>query len=128
MVTAVSWSCCLRRGAGRPVDPGNGAAGWVMAALRADHAGRPDMRRLDAVPVETGLVAAAEYLQRTVLADGVRPVEDPVLPCAQAAEDAGLHGLRRAEAQVGFEAGQRIGRQARAFLHGNADLVFPVDV
>src|SRR6202012_1284691 len=66
--------------------------------------------------------------ERAGLADRVRPLEDPVLPRAQAAEDLGFHGLGAGEAQVGLKPGQAIGREAGALLQKNADLVVPVDI
>src|SRR5690606_41775978 len=82
----------------------------------------------DAVPVESRFLALAVDLQRALVADRVRPDEDPVLPGGQAPEDARLHGFLAGEAQVGLEAGQRVGRHRRALLDRDADLVGPVDV
>jgi hypothetical protein len=62
------------------------------------------------------------------LADGVGADENPVLPGREAAEDAGFHGFAGAEAQVGFHAGQRVGREAGALFEDDADFVFPVQV
>src|SRR5882672_12660860 len=83
---------------------------------------------LDAFPVEFRLGAGAVDLERALLAHRVRPVEDPVLPRGEAAEDAREHGLRAGEAQARLHGGERIGRKARALLEGEADLVVPVDV
>src|SRR5208283_5588882 len=80
----------------------------------------------DPGPVEFRLAAGAEYFQRPRLAHGVGPDEDPVLPCRKAAEDAGFHRLDHAEAQVRLHAGERIRREARALLEGDANLVVPV--
>ena len=55
-------------------------------------------------------------LQRAFFADGVRPLEDPVLPRRQPAEDLRLHRLGPGEAQVRFEAGHRVGRERGARL------------
>src|SRR5258706_11132242 len=82
---------------------------------------------LDPVPVELRLAAAAEDLECTGLAHRVRPDEDPVLPRRQATEDARLERLAAAEPQVRLEPGQRIGRQAAAFLERKTDLVRPVE-
>src|SRR5438067_2001658 len=49
--------------------------------------------------VEVGSHAGlAVERQRALLADGVGPLEDPVLPGGEAAEDLGLHRLRAGEA------------------------------
>src|SRR6266498_4226946 len=82
----------------------------------------------DAVPVESRLVAGAEYLQRAGLAHGIRAAENPVLPRGKAAEDARFHRLDDAEAQVRFHAGQRVGRQAGALLERDPDLLGPVEL
>src|SRR5438132_704294 len=47
-------------------------------------------------------------------------------PCAQPPENLRLHRLRAGEAQIGLHAGERVGREARAFLEHDADLVVPV--
>src|SRR2546423_10752071 len=81
-----------------------------------------------ALPVEFRLGAGAVDLERAVLADRVRPVEDPVLPGGEAAEDARQHGLGAGEAQARLHAGERIGRQAGALLDRQADLFLPVEL
>ena len=78
--------------------------------------------------VEAGLLAGAVDLERALLADGVRALEDPVLPGGEAAEDARHHVLLAGEAQVRLQAGQRVGRHRGALLERDADLVVPVDV
>src|SRR5258706_6785257 len=83
---------------------------------------------LDAIPVEGGLLALAVDLERALVAHGIRAAEDPVLPRGEAPEDARLHRLRAAEAQVGLEAAQRVGRHRRPLLERDADLVVPVDI
>src|SRR5216683_8454945 len=83
---------------------------------------------LHAFPVEAGLVAGAEYLQRTGFAHGIGANEDPVLPSGEAAEDPCFHGLGDTEAEVRFQAGQRVRRQTRALLEGYADFLGPVEV
>src|SRR4051812_5924949 len=66
--------------------------------------------------------------QRALVADRVGPLEDPVLPGGETGEDFRFHGLGSAEAQIGFHAGEGVGREARAFLQEDADLVLPIDV
>src|SRR6266545_3995060 len=78
--------------------------------------------------IECRLLAGAVALERALLADRVRPLEDPVLPGGEAGEDFRFHGLGTAEAQIGFEPGEAVGREARALFQENADLVLPVDV
>ena len=80
------------------------------------------------VEVEAGLLAGAVDLERALVADGVGPLEDPVLPRGEPAEDARRHVLLAGEAQVRFQAGERVGRHRGALLEGDADLVVPVDV
>ena len=75
----------------------------------------------------SGLPCCPYDLQRALLADGVRPLEDPVLPRGQPAEDLRLHRLRPGEAQIRFEAGQRVGRQRRARFDRQPHFVVPVD-
>ena len=60
----------------------------------------------DPLRIVFGAYAAAVALQRAVLADGVGPLEDPVLPRAQPAENLGFHGFRTGEAQIGLEPGK----------------------
>src|SRR5215468_7956695 len=78
--------------------------------------------------IEHRLLAGAVALERPLLADRVGALEDPVLPGGEAGEDFRFHGLGPAEAQIGFEPGEPIGREARALLQEHADLVLPVDV
>ena len=59
--------------------------------------------------IEHRLLAGAVALERAVLADGVGTLENPVLPCGQPREDFRFHRLRSGKAQIGFEAGERIG-------------------
>src|SRR5437879_10397002 len=87
-----------------------------------------DLTPLDTFPVEFGFCSGTVDLQCTLFADGVRAVEDPVLPRGEAPEDARRHGLRPGEAQACLHRGERVGREARALLDRQADLVFPVDV
>src|SRR5712691_6321103 len=76
--------------------------------------------------VEGRLHAAAVELERALRADRVGALEDPVLPSGEPAEDLRLHGFWPGEAQVGFHAGQRVGREARALLQHDSELVVPV--
>jgi hypothetical protein len=78
--------------------------------------------------IEHRFLAGAVALERALLADRVRSLEDPVLPGGQPREDLRFHRLGAAEAQVGFKPSQSIGREARALLEENADFVLPVDV
>src|SRR3954467_11001534 len=78
--------------------------------------------------IEGRLLAGAVALERAFLADGIGTLEDPVLPGGQAREDFRFHGLGTAEAQIGFEPGEAIGREARALLQEHADLVFPAAI
>src|SRR6202023_1096138 len=74
------------------------------------------------------LLTGAVALQRALLADGVGALEDPVLPRREAREDLRFHGLRSDEAQIGFHAGETVGREAGALLEEPPDLVIPVDI
>ncbi len=85
-------------------------------------------RGSDAVPVELGLVALAVNLERSVFANGVGALEDPVLPSGQASEHAGEQILRSVEAQIGFHACEGVWRHGHAFLDCDAHFVVPVDV
>src|SRR5215470_3820327 len=78
--------------------------------------------------VEHRLLPGAVALERALLADRVGTLEYPVLPGGQPREDFRFHGLWAAEAQIGFEPGEAVGREARALLQEHADLVLPVDV
>src|SRR5581483_1519804 len=72
--------------------------------------------------------ARAVELERALLADGVRPLEDPVLPGGQTPENLGLHGLRAGKAQVRLHAGHGVRREACALLEQDAQLVVPVEI
>src|SRR5262245_40430857 len=78
--------------------------------------------------IECRLLTGAVALECAVLADGVGSLEDPVLPGGKSGEDFRFHRLRAAEAQIRLEAGEAVGRKARAFLEEHANLVFPIDV
>src|SRR5215510_12002112 len=80
-----------------------------------------------AAVVELGTVGRAVALERAALAHGIGALEDPVLPGGEPAEDARLHGLGTGEADVGLHAGERVGREGRALLQREAQLVLPVD-
>src|SRR6478735_2659741 len=78
--------------------------------------------------IEHGLLASAVAAQRTLFADGVGALEDPVLPGGEPGKDFRFHRFRAAEAQVCFQAGETVGREARALLEEDADFVLPIDV
>src|ERR1700738_2572517 len=78
--------------------------------------------------IELRLLAGAVAAQRAGFADRVGALEDPVLPRRQAREDFRFHGLRSDEAQIGFHAGEAVGREAGALLKKHPDLVVPVDI
>src|SRR3954470_4398558 len=84
--------------------------------------------RSDPLPVVVGALAGAVAAQCSLGAGGVGPLEDPVLPGGEPAEDLGLGGLPAGEAEVGLHAGERVGGEARALLDEEPDLVLPVDV
>src|SRR5436853_5997643 len=83
---------------------------------------------LRAVPVELGGFGVAVEGQSALVADGVGALEDPVLPGGEAAENFRLERFGAGEAQRRFHAGERVGREARALLEGEANLVVPVDL
>src|SRR5258708_22812961 len=78
--------------------------------------------------IELRLLAGAVTPERAVLADRVGALEDPVLPRRQAGEDLRFHGLGPGEAQIGFHAGEAVGRERGALLEEQPDLIIPVDV
>ena len=55
---------------------------------------------LNTFPIEFGAGTATEHLERAGLADRVRTLKDPVLPCGEPAENARLHGLAAGEPQA----------------------------
>src|SRR5439155_1686938 len=73
-------------------------------------------------------LARAVDLERALRADSVRALEDPVLPRREAAEDLALERLGPAEPNRRLHTGERVGRERRALLERDADLVVPVDV
>src|SRR5215468_2109894 len=86
------------------------------------------LARSGPLPLELRPLGLAVQGERAVLAGRVGAGEDPVLPGRQAAEDLGLQGLGADEPERLLHAGQRIGRQRRALLDGDAELVGEVDV
>src|SRR5271167_4870645 len=85
-------------------------------------------RLLNPRHIELRLLAGAVAAQRAVFADRVGALKDPVLPRRQAREDFRFHGLGTDEAQIGFHAGEAVGREAGALLEEHPDLVIPVDI
>src|SRR5215510_15111349 len=89
---------------------------------------RPPESSLNAFPAELRLAAGPEHLQRALLADRIRSVEDPVLPRRQSAEDARLHRLDATETQIGLHARQGVGRQAGALFDRDAHFLVPIEI
>src|SRR3954470_3530756 len=77
--------------------------------------------RSDPLPVVVGPLAGAVAAQCSLGASGVGPLEDPVLPGGEPAEDLRLGGFLTGEAQVGLHAGEGVGREAGALLDDQAD-------
>src|ERR1700726_1792957 len=86
------------------------------------------IRLLHSRHIELRLLTGAVAAQRAVLADRVGALEYPVLPRRQAGEDFRFHGFGPDEAQIGFHAGEAVGREAGALLEEHPDLVIPVDI
>src|SRR3954464_4669728 len=78
--------------------------------------------------IEGGLVPRAVTLERALLANGIGPLEYPVLPRRQSRKNLGLHGFGTGKPQISFHRGERVGREARALLEEYTDLVVPIDV
>src|ERR1700694_4887833 len=78
--------------------------------------------------VELRLLAGTIAAQRAFLADRVGALEYPVLPRGEAREDFRFHGLGSDEAQIGFHAGEAIGRERGALLEEHPDLVIPIAI
>src|SRR5262249_32886465 len=78
--------------------------------------------------VEAGFLAASVAPQGALLADRVGALENPVRPRGQARKEFRFQGLGADEAQIGFHAGQTVGRERRTLLEEDADLVVPVDI
>src|SRR5277367_3219707 len=85
-------------------------------------------RPLNPRHIELRPLAGAVAAQRAVLANRVGALKDPVLPRRQAGKDFRFHGFGSDEAQIGFHAGERIGRETGALLEKHPDLVIPVDI
>ena len=83
---------------------------------------------LDTVFVEFAADTCAVSLESTRFAHRVGALENPVLPRAQPAEYARLHGFGTGESKVGFHSGQGVGREAGALFQENPDVVLPVNV
>src|SRR6266852_9561679 len=82
----------------------------------------------DSLPVVVRALAGAVAAQRPLRPGGIGPLEDPVLPGGEPAENLRLGGFRAGEAEVGLHAGQRVRREAGAFLDDQPDLIGPVEV
>src|ERR1700676_5625949 len=82
----------------------------------------------DALPIEFYGRAGSVNLEGASRTHSVGANEDPVLPGSKAAKDAGFEGFARSKAQIGFEAGECIGRLRDARFNRLADFVFPVEV
>src|SRR5258708_11357713 len=83
---------------------------------------------LDSRHIVFRLLARSVTPQRALFADRVGALEDPVLPRGQAREDFRFHGFGSDETQIGFHAGQAVGREAGTLLEEHPDLVIPVDI
>ena len=87
---------------------------------------------MPAITLSSGRTRCAGPLPYTLSApfgpDGVRALEDPVLPRREAGEDLALERLGPGEAERRLHAGERVGREGGALLDGDAHLVVPVDV
>src|SRR5438093_9224975 len=75
----------------------------IMAASLSKTMPRRHGVVLRALPVELRPALLSVDFQRALLADGVRPLEDPVLPGRQPSEDLRLHRLGPGEPQVCLE-------------------------
>src|SRR5579883_1818441 len=78
--------------------------------------------------IELRPFAGTVKAKRALLAEGVGPLENPVLPGGEARKDLGFHGLGAYEAQIRFHAGQPVGGKAGALLEKHAHFIIPVDV
>src|SRR4051812_38183703 len=70
--------------------------------------------------IELRLHPGAVTLEGAVLADRVGALEDPVLPGGEPREDFRFHGFGADKTQVGFHAGEAIGRKTGALLEEHA--------
>src|SRR6266581_2149547 len=77
----------------------------------------------DPLPVVVRALAGAVAAQRPVRPRRVGPLEDPVLPGGEPAEDLRFAGFRAGEAEVGLHPGQRVRREAGPLLDHQPDLV-----
>src|SRR6266487_5382601 len=82
----------------------------------------------DPLPVVVRALAGAVAAQRPVRPRRVGPLEDPVLPGGEPAEDLRFAGFRAGEAEVGLHPGQRVRREAGPLLDHQPDLVRPVEI
>src|SRR5712671_1408867 len=86
------------------------------------------IRLLHSRHIELRLLAGAVAPERAGFADRVGALENPVLPRRQPREDFRFHGFGADEAQIGFHAGEAVGRERGALLEKHPDLVVPVEV
>src|SRR4030095_11637910 len=84
--------------------------------------------QLGPLPIVLGAFGAPVEREGAALAHRVRSLENPVLPGREPAEYLGLERLGAGEAQARLHARQRVGREARALLDREPDLVLPVEV
>src|SRR6266567_924870 len=82
----------------------------------------------DPLPVVIRALAGAVAAQCPVRPGRVRPLEDPVLPGGEPAEDLRFAGFRAGKTEVGLHAGQRVRREAGPLLYHQPDLVRPVEI
>src|SRR5580692_6730687 len=82
----------------------------------------------DSLPVVVRPLAGPVTAQRPVRSRGIGPLENPVLPGGEPAENLRLAGLRAGKAEIGLHAGQRVRREAGPFLDHEPYLVGPVEV
>src|ERR1700735_1145279 len=82
----------------------------------------------DPLPVVVGALAGAITAQRPPRSGRVGPLEDPVLPCREPAEDFRFACFWAGKPEVGFHSGQGIGGEACPLLDDQAHLVGPVKV
>src|SRR2546423_10859897 len=83
---------------------------------------------LNSFPVECHRRAGSIDLERSVRSDGIRSDENPVLPGREAPEDSRFQCFVRAEAQIGLQTGERVGRKRGARFDGLAQFVFPIKI